>query len=61
MSYDIARAAAQARNCDFHAVAGSEHGFDIRDREDEAIAVMVVWTWLAVMLARRSMRWEPRT
>jgi uncharacterized protein len=43
VSYDIARAAAQARNCDFHAVAGSEHGFDIREREDEAIAVMVVW------------------
>lgn len=43
VSYDVARAAAQARGCDFHTVAGSDHGFDSRDREDEAISVTVAW------------------
>lgn len=43
VSYDIARAAAQARGCDLHTVAGSDHGFDSREREDEAIAVTVSW------------------
>lgn len=42
VSYDIAFAAAQARvACEFHTVAGSDHGFDTREREDEAIAVTV--------------------
>ena len=43
VSYDIARAAAQVRGCDFHTLAGSDHGFDTREREDEAIAVTVAW------------------
>jgi len=43
VSYDIAWAAAQARGCIFHTVAGSDHGFDTREREDEAIAVTVAW------------------
>lgn len=44
VSYDIARDAAAARtNCDFHTVAGSDHGFDSREREDEAIKVTVDW------------------
>lgn len=44
VSYDIARAAAAARrNCTFHTVAASDHGFDSREREDEAIAVTVDW------------------
>ncbi|MDT3444475.1 alpha/beta hydrolase [Pseudofrankia sp. BMG5.37] len=44
VSYDIARDAAEARpSCDFHTVAGSDHGFDSREREDEAIAVTVRW------------------
>lgn len=42
--YDIARAAAEDRGgCEFHAVRGSDHGFDTRKREDEAIAVTVSW------------------
>jgi alpha-beta hydrolase superfamily lysophospholipase len=44
VSYDIAYAAAHARGeCEFHTVAGSDHGFDSREREDEAIAVTVSW------------------
>ncbi len=44
VSYDIALAAAQARGgCEFHTVVGSDHGFDTREREDEAIAVTVSW------------------
>jgi hypothetical protein len=43
VSYDIARAVAQTRGCDFHTVAGSDHGFDSREREDEAIAVTISW------------------
>lgn len=44
VSYDIARSAAAARrNCDFHTVRGSDHGFDTRDREDEAIRVTIDW------------------
>ena len=44
VSYDIAKAAATAReSCDFHTVEGSDHGFDTREREDEAIAVTVEW------------------
>jgi pimeloyl-ACP methyl ester carboxylesterase len=51
VSYMIARAAALSRpGCDFHAIAGSDHGFDSREREDEAIAVTV--SWLAVRGAR---------
>jgi alpha-beta hydrolase superfamily lysophospholipase len=42
--YDIARAAADVRvSCDFHTVHGSDHGFDSRAHEDEAIAVTVSW------------------
>lgn len=44
VSYDIARAAAAAhRNAQLHTVVGSDHGFDTRDREDEAISVTVKW------------------
>ncbi|MGH3824287.1 MAG: alpha/beta hydrolase family protein [Pseudonocardiaceae bacterium] len=44
VSYDIAFAAASAsRNCTFHTVAASDHGFDSREREDEAITVTVDW------------------
>lgn len=42
--YDIARAAADARgNCDFHTVQGSDHGFDGREHEDEAITATISW------------------
>lgn len=42
--YDVARSAAESREeCDFHAVVGSDHGFDSREREDEAIDVTVSW------------------
>jgi fermentation-respiration switch protein FrsA (DUF1100 family) len=42
--YDVAQAAANARvSCDFHTVHGSDHGFDSRAHEDEAIAVTVSW------------------
>lgn len=43
VSYNIARAAAQDRGCGFHTVVGSDHGFDSREREDEAIAVTLDW------------------
>jgi alpha-beta hydrolase superfamily lysophospholipase len=42
--YDVAKdACASRRDCEFHAVEGSDHGFDSREREDEAIAVTVDW------------------
>lgn len=42
--YDIARAAADARgSCDFHTVCGSDHGFDGREHEDEAITATISW------------------
>lgn len=43
VSYDVARTATKARGCDFHTVGGSDHGFDSREREDEAIAITVSW------------------
>jgi uncharacterized protein len=44
VSYDIAKNAAQARkNCRFYTVEGSDHGFDSRAREDEAIEVSAEW------------------
>jgi fermentation-respiration switch protein FrsA (DUF1100 family) len=47
VSYDVARRAAVDRenggHCDFHTVVGSDHGFDSREREDEAIAATVSW------------------
>jgi alpha-beta hydrolase superfamily lysophospholipase len=44
VSYDIALLAAQARSrTDFHTVVGSDHGFDTREREDEAISVTEKW------------------
>lgn len=44
VSYDIARQVASARpGCDFHTVSGSDHGFDSREREDEAITATVDW------------------
>jgi uncharacterized protein len=47
VSYEVARRAAARPRCEFHTVRGSDHGFDSRDREDEAIRVTVDW------LARR--------
>jgi len=44
VSYQIARTAVAAhRNAQLHTVVGSDHGFDTRDREDEAISVTVKW------------------
>ncbi|TDQ00644.1 alpha/beta hydrolase [Labedaea rhizosphaerae] len=44
VSYDIARAAADEKpGTVFHTVAGSDHGFDTREREDEAVGVTVQW------------------
>lgn len=44
VSYDIALAAASAsESCTFYTVVASDHGFDSREREDEAIAVTVDW------------------
>jgi uncharacterized protein len=44
VSYDIARAAVEARgNAEMRTVAGSDHGFDSRQREDEAIDAAVRW------------------
>ncbi|SHF64047.1 Lysophospholipase, alpha-beta hydrolase superfamily [Streptoalloteichus hindustanus] len=44
VSYEIARQAAAARpNTEFHTVRGADHGFDTREREDEAVAVTVEW------------------
>lgn len=44
VSYEIAREASAARrNTEFHTVVGSDHGFDSREREDEAVAVTTTW------------------
>lgn len=44
VSYDIAADAARARPAtELYTVAGSDHGFDSPEREDEAIAVTVDW------------------
>ncbi|MFI9509071.1 alpha/beta hydrolase [Nocardia sp. NPDC052566] len=44
VSYDIAVNAARNRaDTTLHTVVGSDHGFDSRDREDEAITVTVDW------------------
>lgn len=44
VSYEIAREAAATKpNTEFHTVRGSDHGFDTREREDEAIAVTAEW------------------
>jgi alpha-beta hydrolase superfamily lysophospholipase len=44
VSFEIAQEAARARaDCSFHAIAGSDHGFDGREHEDEAITVTVSW------------------
>jgi alpha-beta hydrolase superfamily lysophospholipase len=44
VSYEIARQAAAAKpSTEFHTVRGSDHGFDTRDREDEAVAVTAEW------------------
>ncbi|MCA1702042.1 MAG: alpha/beta fold hydrolase [Actinobacteria bacterium] len=42
--YGIARDAADARgSCDFYTVRGSDHGFDSREHEDEAITATITW------------------
>lgn len=44
VSYEIARNVASDKpKTDFHTVHGSDHGFDTREREDEAIAATVGW------------------
>ncbi|WP_245547527.1 alpha/beta hydrolase [Nocardia brevicatena] len=44
VSYEIAARAAQSRpHTMLHTVVGSDHGFDSREREDEAIAMTVAW------------------
>ena len=44
VSYEVARDSAAARSrCEFHTVVGSDHGFDSREREDEAIKVTTDW------------------
>ncbi|WP_328397950.1 alpha/beta hydrolase [Nocardia sp. NBC_00416] len=44
VSYDIAVEAARVRpGTELRTIAGSDHGFDSREREDEAIAVTVDW------------------
>ena len=43
VSYDIARAAADRPGAVFRTVVGSDHGFDGREREDEAIEATVGW------------------
>ncbi|MGH3751870.1 MAG: alpha/beta hydrolase [Pseudonocardiaceae bacterium] len=44
ISYEIAQQAAAAKpNTEFHTIRGSDHGFDTREREDEAVAVTVGW------------------
>ncbi|PPJ04104.1 alpha/beta hydrolase [Nocardia nova] len=44
VSYSIAAEAAKGRpDTVLHTVVGSDHGFDSRDREDEAISVTVTW------------------
>ena len=34
---------------------------DVWSQAGEPLLVMVAWTFIAVQLARRSMRWEPRS
>ncbi|MBB6174858.1 pimeloyl-ACP methyl ester carboxylesterase [Nocardiopsis mwathae] len=44
VSYEIARSAAEARpNTEFRTIEGSDHGFDSREREDEAIGHTLKW------------------
>lgn len=44
VSYEIAKHAAATRpNTDFHTVRGSDHGFDTRQREDEAVETTTEW------------------
>lgn len=44
VSYEIAKGAASTRaNTDFHTVSGSDHGFDTREREDEAVSTTTQW------------------
>lgn len=44
VSYEIAQQAAAAKpNTEFHTVRGSDHGFDTRQREDEAVTVTAEW------------------
>ncbi|APE36858.1 alpha/beta hydrolase [Nocardia mangyaensis] len=44
VSYEIAADAARSRpGTELHTVVGSDHGFDSREREDEAIRTTVAW------------------
>lgn len=44
VSYEIAQQTAAARpNTDFHTIRGSDHGFDTRQREDEAVLTTAGW------------------
>lgn len=44
VSYEVARQAAARSGCTLHTVDGSDHGFDTRDREDEAVDVTAAWS-----------------
>lgn len=44
VSYKVsARAATSRPNTTLHTIAGSDHGFDSREREDQAISETVDW------------------
>uniref|UniRef100_UPI003F498EA1 alpha/beta hydrolase n=1 Tax=Nonomuraea bangladeshensis TaxID=404385 RepID=UPI003F498EA1 len=44
ISYDIARECAESRtSCTFHTVQGADHGFDLAEQEEDAIAATVAW------------------
>jgi alpha-beta hydrolase superfamily lysophospholipase len=43
VSYEVSRRATAERGCELHTVHGSDHGFDTREREDEAIDVTASW------------------
>nr|WP_051183221.1 alpha/beta hydrolase [Nocardia vinacea] len=44
VSYDVAAQAARSRShITLHTIAGSDHGFDSRAREDQAISTTVDW------------------
>ncbi|MFI6743386.1 alpha/beta hydrolase [Nonomuraea sp. NPDC050451] len=44
VSYEVARAASRERvACEFRTIIGAEHGFDTREREDEAILATADW------------------
>ncbi|MEV4238937.1 alpha/beta hydrolase [Nocardia sp. NPDC049737] len=44
VSYDVAAQAARSRShTTLHTIAGADHGFDSRAREDQAISTTIDW------------------